>query len=255
MKQLTEQIVRTNEYFQTTKATNAVANKDINMPNCTTFCMCAWHWLINANQKYTLFKGRGAGAFGNAKDWYPNYLFEKGDVPKIGSFACWDGTYGHVALVYGYEDLGNGYYNIKLYQSNYTGRKYPSKYFENVTYKVKVGCVTLTGLGAFQGFLYHPYYKEEQPVEPLPATRFVKGKVYTTQYVIRVRTGPGTNYKQKTKAQLTIDGQKNANASGCLLKGTKITCLECKQEANGNTWIRIPSGWICGCYQGTYYVK
>lgn len=71
---------------------------------------------------------------------------------------------------------------------------------------------------------------------------------------LNVRTGPGSKYARKTKAQLTPDGRKHADAEGQLKKGTRVTCQG--QKANGKEiWIRIPSGWICA-YNGTkYYVK
>jgi len=70
---------------------------------------------------------------------------------------------------------------------------------------------------------------------------------------LNVRTGPGTNYPKKTRAQLTPNGQKNSNAAGTLLKGTVVTVQETR-TVDGNLWGRIPSGWICLIYKGAAYV-
>ena len=69
-----------------------------------------------------------------------------------------------------------------------------------------------------------------------------KGKNYVLNMVLNVRTGPGTNYKNVLRKNLTADGKKHAvmSTEGRLKKGTVVTCL----EVRGN-WMRIPSGWIC----------
>ena len=60
---------------------------------------------------------------------------------------------------------------------------------------------------------------------------------------LKVRTGAGTNYRQKSRSELTADARKHANANGSLLKGTHVTVKEWK-----NGFARIPSGWVSGDY-------
>lgn len=60
---------------------------------------------------------------------------------------------------------------------------------------------------------------------------------------LKVRTGAGTNYRQKYRSELTADARKHANANGSLLKGTRVTVKEWK-----NGFARIPSGWVSGDY-------
>lgn len=49
----------------------------------------------------------------------------------------------------------------------------------------------------------------------------------------------------KKYAQLTVDGMRHAYSDGCLKKGTTVTVKEVKKDETGETWVRIPSGWIC----------
>lgn len=49
----------------------------------------------------------------------------------------------------------------------------------------------------------------------------------------------------KEYAQLTVDGMRHAYSDGCLKKGTTVTVKEVKKDETGETWVRIPSGWIC----------
>ena len=83
------------------------------------------------------------------------------------------------------------------------------------------------------------------------------GQVYTTKVDLKVREGAGTNCRQKNKAELTVDGQKNAyNYTSAVLKtGTRVTLLEKKVINNDEIWGRIPSGWIAFKYEGKEYVK
>lgn len=220
---------------------------------------------MNADKRYKMFSNRDAGGFRDAKYWYTDYMHEKGSIPKIGSIAVWDGTYGHVAFVHGFEDLGNGYYNIHVYESNYSGRTNAKLYFRDITYKVKVGQATISGVGKLLGFLYHPYFKEEPVVkkeetktEPKTEQTYIVGKNYTLHAILKVRKGAGTNYGQKTYWQLTSGGRKyaymtGANA-GCLKSGTVVTCQEVKKVGT-QTWIRIPSGWVCAINGGAIYIK
>ena len=84
------------------------------------------------------------------------------------------------------------------------------------------------------------------------------GTTYTTQVILKVRSGAGTNYAQKFYNQLTSNAKANAYSTGvnvgCLKAGTRVTCQEIRQVGN-DTWIRIPSGWVAGKYNGKIYVK
>lgn len=86
---------------------------------------------------------------------------------------------------------------------------------------------------------------------------FVIGNVYELKYDLRVRTGAGTNYRQKKYLELTADGKKHAykKINAVLKKGTKITCLDIIVKSSKEIWIKIPSGYIAGIYDGKEYVK
>lgn len=82
------------------------------------------------------------------------------------------------------------------------------------------------------------------------------GKVYTTQVNLRVRKGPGLNYAQKLRGELTADGQKHAlmQTKATFRAGTRITCKETKVEDN-HIWLRCPSGWLCAVEGDRIYIK
>lgn len=53
---------------------------------------------------------------------------------------------------------------------------------------------------------------------------FAKGRIYTLQSEVKVRVGPGTNYRAKAYSELTEDGKKHDDdKDGALNKGTRIT--------------------------------
>lgn len=83
---------------------------------------------------------------------------------------------------------------------------------------------------------------------------FAKGKVYTTQVELKVRTGPGTNYLAKSHSELTADGQAHdTDKDGAIDKGTRVTCLAYK-EVGDDIWIQTPSDWMAAYYQGKVYI-
>lgn len=85
---------------------------------------------------------------------------------------------------------------------------------------------------------------------------YIIGKTYTLQVNLNVRQGPGTSYKNKKYSELTKDGRKHAlNISNAVLKrGTKASCKKVFEKQN-ETWIEIPSGYICAKYGDKVYVK
>lgn len=70
------------------------------------------------------------------------------------------------------------------------------------------------------------------------------GTYEVTASDLSVRTGPGTNYRRKTHAELTADGKKHdVDKDGCIERGTRVTVKEWKDG-----WARTPSGWVSGQY-------
>lgn len=77
---------------------------------------------------------------------------------------------------------------------------------------------------------------------------------YTVTVTLKVRTGAGLNYRQKRKSELTADGQRHANANGCLRPGTVVTVSQVV-KLSVSYWGKIPSGWICLEMEGEKYVR
>lgn len=96
-----------------------------------------------------------------------------------------------------------------------------------------------------------------KPSNSKPATKNEGTGTYTvTASELCVRTGAGTNYRVKKHSELTADGRKHdADKDGAISKGTRVTVSQTK-VVDGDTWGKIPSGWICLVYNGnTYAVK
>ena len=87
------------------------------------------------------------------------------------------------------------------------------------------------------------------------STTYEPGEYTTVVSDLRVRTGAGTGYAVKSKSQLTADGQRHSNANGQLNSGTNVTVSKVLKDSGGNTWGKIPSGWICLEWNGKPYVK
>ena len=91
----------------------------------------------------------------------------------------------------------------------------------------------------------------EKPVDK----KYIIGKTYTLKVNLKVRYGAGILYGQKHFKELTKDGQKHAfnQEFAVLKKGTRVTCLDIIIE-NNNIWLKIPSGYVAGYYEGKEYI-
>jgi hypothetical protein len=82
---------------------------------------------------------------------------------------------------------------------------------------------------------------------PTPTQQWQVGKTYTTLQDLNVRKEP--NGDPVPYYELTEDGKKHAfiNTSGntVLKRGTRVTVKDIKSTGT-STWLKIPSGWICG---------
>lgn len=185
---------------------------------------------------YKVF-GKSFKAYGNAKDWltnYPKSYFTKlskssklqpGDVLVYGS--NYGGGYGHIGLI----DV-----NGKWYDQNGVKKK-------AIGYKDK----------PFSGYVCVLRPKNQ---DKLGLNEYKVGSTYTLTTNVKVRAGAGTDARRKKTSELTADGKKHAlNQENATLKeGTKVTVQEVK-SVDGDTWVRIPSGWICAKYNGDKYLK
>lgn len=231
---------KSNKWFY---ANNPFYKAGYGLPNCTAY---AW--------------GRSAELMGkapklclqNAENWYKyNDGYKRGKTPKLGAIIVWakgkvgvgsDGA-GHVAVV---EKI----YSDGSFLVSESGWKASSIMW---TKTIPKSCAR-SGY-TFLGFIYNPAVSESEIVSKPAETALKVGGTYTLQANLKVRTGAGTSYKQKTVGDLTADGKKNAtrtnaNDPAVLKKGTKITV---KQISGG--WVKCPSGWICWKEGDKIYIK
>lgn len=190
------------------------------------------------------------GSWGNAKYYWLN--FEKHSelvknftkikntasfVPQKGDIMVWDGDKGNGA---GHAAICTGDGTTSYFYS------YDQNWNVKAMKKVKHDYRDVYGV-------LRP--KDQSKITGAPAYKV--GNTYTLQTNVKVRTGAGTNYAQKTVAQLTADGKKNATAKSggaVLKKGTKVTAKAVK-TVSGDTWLQIPSGWVAAYYDGDTYIK
>ena len=97
---------------------------------------------------------------------------------------------------------------------------------------------------------------EKKPeVAPVQPKLYCVGNTYTLQNEMKVRTGPGTQYRAKSHKELTTDGRKHdKDGDGALDAGTRVTCKELSKDGE-DIWMRTPSGWIAAYYKGKVYIR
>ena len=158
------------------------------------------------------------------------------------------GIYGSTSWLQGRLDMAGLPYSV-----------WCAQYAARCTYKGHYRLWQFTSAGAVPGISgrvdLNRVVAEISPPVPAPAPVFTAGKTYTLRVELRVRYGPGTQYKAKSHSELTSGGrQHDADHDGALDPGTRVTCLESRQDGL-DVWIRIPSGWIAALYKGKQYVE
>ena len=186
-------------------------------------------------------KGLSAGVYASTS-WYN----EKLDMSKIKKYSIWVADYG----------VNNGKANKKPSITPCNAWQFTSKY--------KISAINS---GVDMSYFYETIpvnglVKIDEPTKAPTSTTKTKpkyeiNKTYTLQVDLKVRSGPGTNYSQKNRSQLTEDGRAQSynQTKAVLKKGTKVTVLEVKELDSKNTFIRCASGWLCAINDGTYYIK
>lgn len=175
-----------------------------------------------------------------------------------------------VANKYKGRDLNGGYGNYVVIQH---GDGFTTKYCHMKYNSIKVGVGDIVSEGQEIGYMgdtgytfgahLHlevlkngnrvnpkPYIKGSSVIPAYKATQTYTTGNYRTLAVMRVRTGAGTNYRQKKVKELTVDGKKNAtssnlNANACYKKGTIFTARNIITNQDGSVWAQSPSGYIC----------
>lgn len=93
-------------------------------------------------------------------------------------------------------------------------------------------------------------------INDIPGEDFKVNTIYTTQVDLNVRSSPNGS-KLKYDA-LTVNAKLHSKydefGNAILKQGTRVTCQNVKSTGTA-TWIKIPSGWICGKSKDKVYVK
>lgn len=138
---LSDEGMANSKYYRDEKY-NSLAD-DVPYPNCTLYCLGRLAELYDHNIADDYF----GNWIGNAKTWHSDIISERkrSDKPVLGAIACFDGTYGHVAIVEMIEGK-----NVTISYQEKNGTK-----FSTVTEQFKVGTkYSKHGWGTFQGYVY-----------------------------------------------------------------------------------------------------
>lgn len=168
------------------------------------------------------------------------------DLGGLG-YPIWSANYWRgYDRVNGYDTSGMkmGYAASKIWQFTSSGRL--AGYSGNLDLDV-----AYMDASEWQGFAGSSGTSQPAPSAPAYST----GAYRLTADGLRVRTGAGTNYRVKAYSELTANAKANAYANGTLKRGTPVDVFEVATDASGNTWGRIPSGWIAMRWEGQPYVE
>ena len=211
--------------------------------------------MVKANALYGIKVGKSAWKFGTA--W-------KGAAYKTGTTEYYDGK-NPTKIV----DYFRAYNSISDATEDYMDMLCHCQ-----RYKAALNCKTpeqsITAIRA-GGYATGPSYEKKvisiinscnlkvydtQGYIPVPTgVSWEVGKTYTTQQDLNIRRTPNGDLVPMN--ELTEDAKKHAivNVTGTaiLKRGTRVTVKAIEQKGSC-TWLKIPSGWICGSNSKAIYV-
>lgn len=174
----------TNPYYKS-KTFNKGLGTDLDMPNCTQYCVCRSYESSEADAPYLMFKNRGAGSYPNAKNWYDETLLPKGKDLKEGAIGVCTGEFGHVFQIEEVIDSTHAVISQSQYSSNKSRRDY--MYWEKRTVELVIGKSPMSGIGALIGYVY-------PPIRDIRVKRdSTKHQIEITESMVNVRISPNGN--------------------------------------------------------------
>lgn len=218
-----------NKYYVPSGQFNTASKyADINLPNCTQYCLCRGYEAMEAEERFPWV--RSTPGFGNAKTWYSTTILPKGSILRSASVAVFDGTYGHVAFVERRIDDTHAIISESNYSSDKTRRDW--MYWRARVVELKVGKATLDGVGKLIGFIYLPVNDTRTLLDNK------KDQVEVNCDCLNVRVSPSTSADK-------YDG---------LYCPPGVYDVLNIQEADGYTWYKISSkSWIAGVDDVIYH--
>lgn len=209
--------------------------------------------MVKANALYGVKVGKSAWKFGTA--W-------KGAAYKTGTTEYYDGKTATKIV-----DWFRAYDNISDATEDYMDMLcHCSRYKNALNRKTPAQSITAIVAG---GYATGPEYVSriiniiqscnlqiyDQQDYVIPAQMWMIGQTYTTQQDLNIRKDPNGELLSTDKISADAKAHSFTGPSGnaILRRGTKVTVKEIR-EVGTCTWLRIPSGWICGKNSKNIYV-
>lgn len=191
-KRLDENGIKESKYYSSKE--NPFVASNYGMPNCTCYCY-GRVWELNKEKPVGL-------SLRNGKYWYNESTgFEKGQVPKVGAVMCFDGAYGHTAMVEEVKENGD----VVCSNSNYGG-----PFFFVTTHTASSGYNNYDKSLKFQGFIY-AYKGVEEDREENNSTQYKVGDTVNYHSIYTSSTSDQSLNPVYTRGTITkiVPGSRN----------------------------------------------
>ena len=151
LERLSVKGIESSKYYQSKKFNHGLG-KDEDLPNCVQYVVSRAYESCEVDEPFIMFRGRSAGGYPDAGNFYKDSILPKGQQPRIG-IACFD---NHVAFIERVNEDGT----CLITDSRYD----PNKSLRNDRYWRKLDLIRLavgqrpniSGVGKYQGCLYIP---------------------------------------------------------------------------------------------------
>lgn len=221
--------IRGNKYWYD-RSFNRGAGTKFGLPNCIAFAVGKFYEVYQGKSPMQMFKGRQKGGFPDAYLSRKEWLWETGNIPKVGGFAVFSNstfTYGHIGFMQSVEYIGNGWYEILLEESHFQ-----KVFWQRKVYRVKINQY-VKGLGLYYiGTCYHPYFVDK-------------------------RTKRDTSKNQVEVLAVDLSARKTPNGEKYLGQAIPVGIynIEDMKTIGGYTWVKLDTDVWCALNDNAGWTK
>lgn len=227
LERLSKTGMESSKYYQTRTFNHALGGED-DLPNCTQYDVSRGYQACLVDEPFLMFKGRSAGGYPEADNFYKDTILPKGSVLKPGSFACFD---NHVAFIERVNADGTCLLTDSRYDTNKSLRN--DRYWRKMDgIKLVVGKKpNIANIGKFQGCIY-------LPISDIRVTRDEsKEQILIKEDMVNVRVKPNGDLVE----------------AGCYAPMGTYNVLDIKNDGE-YTWYQLEkSCWVRDGEWLTYY--
>ena len=227
LERLSRAGMESSKYYTTKEFNHGLGGED-DMPNCVQYAVCRAYESCEVDKPFVMFKGRSAGGYPDAGNFYKDTILPKGVTPIPGSIACFN---NHVMYIERVNADGTCLITDSRYDSDKSLKD--ERFWRKLDgVRLKVGQKpNVSGIGSYQGCIY-------LSVQDKRTQRNANEQISVNEDMLNVRKKPNGGWYMH----------------GCYCPMGVYNVLDKRTDNDNNEWYKLDtSNWVRSGEWLTYY--